>query len=316
MAQETNSPVCLQEQERNRDWLTALAPLLLLGVCYFRWSVLALVLVGTAAYMAVAALVDRRELMFRRLEPALVTGLLVTFCLPATAPIWTTAIGGGVAALLTAGVDWAGKRWHWATAPVCPALAGYLLVRYLFPASVSVYVLPSQWASVDAVAGATPLDALTDGGAYEATGRLLTGIHGGAIGEGCALVLLMAAGYLLLRRRLRWIAPVVMLLTVSGLSWLVWDAPLYSLLCGGVLLGALLLADRVYAPASYLGQAATGLLCGGVTVLMRYATGTDGTAVGVLIACIFGCLWGLAVRRFCTRAAAKEENFAKTENKC
>lgn len=308
--------ISLQERERNRDWLTALIPVLLIGFVYYGWWVPALALTGTGAYLAVAALTDGWHLLERRWEPAVVTGLLVTFCLPATAPLWVVALACAVAALFTAGVDWAVKRWSLATAPMCPALAGYLLVRLMFPAATTGFLMPVQFVPLDGVSGATPLAALWDGSARETTTRLLTGAHSSAIGEGSVLVLVLVAGYLLLRHRLRVIAPGAMLATASLLSWLVWDAPLYGVLSGGLVLASLVLADRVYAPVSYLGQALIGVLSGGVVVLMRAVTGTDGSAVAVLAGCAFGVVYSLLAGLVSSKSEAKAENFAKTENKC
>ena len=169
-----------------------------------------------------------------------------------------------VAALLVAGVDFGGRRFGFATAPVCPALAGYLLVRYLFPGAVSTFTMPVMWAPVDATAGATPLAALDNPAAREPMNRMLTGIHPGAIGEGCALVLALAALYLLLRRRIRLIAPAVMLGTICLFSLILWSAPWYGLLSGGAVLAALILADRAYAPRCWQGQVACGFTAGGL----------------------------------------------------
>lgn len=311
----TNTACALQERERNRDWLTALLPVFLIGFVYYGWWVPAMALTGCGAYLAVAGLTDRWQWVHPQVEAGLVTGLLVIFCLPVTTPLWAVALACGVAALLTAGVDKLGQRWHWVSAPVCPALVGYLLLRWVFPAQVGEFPTPVQFASLDSVSGATPMVALWDGSARETATRLFTGAHAGAIGEGCGAVLLLAAAYLLLRRRLRLIAPGAMLATVSLLSWLIWGAPLYGLLTGGVLLAALLLADRAYAPAGYLAQAVVGVLAGGVIVLVRGVSHTDGSAVAVLIACLVGCAYpalaGMVTRRF----GAGAKNFAKTEKK-
>lgn len=313
MAEKTEQIVCLQERERNRDWLTALIPLLLIGFVYYGWWTLALTLVGAGAYMAVAALMGHRDLLLRRIEAALVTGLLVTFCLPVTTPVWVVGLACGVAALLTAGVDWAGKRWHWTTAPVCPAVVGFLLARLLFPAATTAFTMPVQFVPLDGVSGATPMAALWNNTPFETTTRLFTGAHSGAIGEGCAAVILLAAVYLLLRRRVRLIAPGAMLATVCLLSWIVWNAPVYGLLTGGVMLTALLLADRAYAPTSYVGQAVVGVLTGGVIVLARAVFGTDGCGFGLLVGCLLGCFYPY-LAAFCTRyLGAKAEKSAKIE---
>lgn len=312
MAEKTEQIVCLRERERNRDWLTALVPVLLIGFVYYGWWVPALAVVGAGAYMAVAALLNRRTAA-TQLEAALVAGLLVTCCLPATAPLWTVALACAVAAVLTAGVDGIAARRSLATAPVCPALVGYLLVLWTFPSAVTEYTMPVQFTPLDGVSGATPMAALWDGSARETATRLFTGAHSSAIGEGSVAVLLLAAGYLLLRRRLRLIAPGAMLATVSGLSWLLWDAPLYGVLTGGVVLAALVLADRAYAPASYVGQAVTGVVAGGVVVLVRALTGTDGSALGLLAGCVLGCGYPWLAALVTRYRTQKEEKSVKIE---
>ncbi|MBR5524629.1 MAG: RnfABCDGE type electron transport complex subunit D [Clostridia bacterium] len=279
--------VDLQERERTLDWLTALSPILLIAICYYRWQAVGLVLTATAGYLAVTALLQWAGVTSCRTAPALVTGMLVAFCLPSTSPLWTAALGGGVAAAVaTLPVLLYGWRPTWVISrPLLqPALVGYLVVRLLFPACVSAFHLPKQWDVVDGVAGATPLVALGDPSAVESPLRLLFGVHAGAVGEGCVPVILLAALYLLLRRRLRLIAPAVMLATVSLLSLLIWDMPLYGVLVGGTVLGALLLADRAFAPAAYGPQAVSGLLVGVIVALSRLYWGMDGTAVAVLVA--------------------------------
>ena len=177
------------------------------------------------------------------------------------------------------------KRWlacPYARPLLQPALVGYLAVRLVFPGAVSAFTLPAQWDNLDGVATATPLAAFTGEGLQLSPSHLLFGIHAGAIGEGCAAAVVLCALYLLLRHRLRLIAPGSMLLTVSLLSWILWNSPLYGILSGGVALGALLLADRLTMPKDYATQAVSGVLSGGVIVLLRALTRTDGTAVALL----------------------------------
>ena len=316
MAEKIEQSVCLQDRERNRDWLTALIPIWLIGFVYYGWWVPALALTGAGAYLAVAVLSARGAWLPRRVEEALATALLVTFCLPSTAPLWAVALACAVAALLTAGVDFGSKRWHWVTAPVCPALAGYGVVRLVFPAALSGYEMPVQFVPLDGVSGATPTAALWDGTSKETLTRLFTGAHNSAIGEGCAAVILLVAAYLLLRRRLRLIAPGAMLATVALLSWLIWDAPLYGVLTGGVMLAALVMADRAYAPVSYVGQALMGVLVGGTVVLVRGVFGNDGCAVAVLAGCVFAAFYPMLAGLVSRKSEAKAEKFSKTENKC
>ena len=147
--------------------------------------------------------------------------------------------------------------------------------------------MPTQFIPVDGLAGATPLAALR-GGEVAELWKLLFGIHAGAIGETCAAAILLAALYLILRRRVRLIAPACLLVTVALLSWLLWSGvnfALYAVLAGGVLFAALLFADKETAPASSRDQIVVGVVAGTITVLIRRFGGwAEGAAVGVLAA--------------------------------
>ena len=287
MAEDIKLPCLLwEERERALDWLTALLPTLLISWIYYRWSAVWLELLAVGGYLMAARLLARTQTVSISPAPAVVTGLLVAFCLPATTPYWPAALAGGVAALVTALPELLYRRWP--DSPVSrplwqPALAGSLFVRLLFPSTVSAFSMPVLWSGVDGVATATPLAAFSGEDLLMDTQHLLFGIRAGALGEICAVATLLGAAYLLVRRRLRAIAPVCLLGTVSILSWCVWNSPLYGILAGGTLLGALLFADRTLAPVGWREQVTVGILAGVAIVLCRRFAGVDGTAVAVLI---------------------------------
>lgn len=288
----------LHERERALDWLTALSPIFLIAVCYYRWQAAGLVITASAAYVAVTVLLQWAGIGTWHTVSAMVFGSLAAFCLPATAPLWVAALAGGVAALVAVLPQWLHRTrpaWPVSHPLLHPALVGYLFVRLVFPRYTTDFRMPYQWAGLDSASGATPLTMLTNSDAVENPLRLLTGLYPAAIGEGCVPVILLAALFLLLRRRLRLIAPTVMLATVSVTSWILWQMPLYSLLMGGVMLGALLLADRAFAPVSYGEQAFCGFVAGAIVVLMRCFLTMDGTAVAVLVACGLSPLYGPAL---------------------
>ena len=144
-----------------------------------------------------------------RIAPALFGGLTAAFFLPAGAPWWLGALFGGVVAAATALpslVERVKPTWRLAQPLVHPVLLSFILVRIVFPARFANYTMPVQFIPVDGLAGATPLAALR-GGEVADLWQLLFGIHAGAIGETCAAVILLAALYLILRRRVRLIAP-------------------------------------------------------------------------------------------------------------
>ncbi len=106
---------------------------------------------------------------------------------------------------------------------------------------------------------------------------LFLGRTGGCIGEVSALALLIGGGWLLLRRVISVRIPAAYLGTVAvltlvfskGGSPVLWMA--YSLLSGGVLLGAIFMAtDYATSPVGPAAQIAYGIGCGALTVVFRY----------------------------------------------
>ncbi len=278
----------LYDRERSLDWLTGLFPLWLIAVVYYRWAAVLPVLPAMAGFVAVCLLLYRTERPVDWLLPALVTGGLIVFCLPAGVPLWAPALAGCVAGLTAALPELLSRRFAgkpFARPLLQPALVGIVLLWLLFPDRMDTFTMPAQWVSADGTTAATSLAGLGDKAQAVPIMRLFFGVYPGAMGQTCSPVVLMAGLYLGLRRRLRLIAPACMLGAVALLSWIVWGQPLYGLLAGGTLLAALLLADRTVAPAQYGLQAVTGCLAALVGVLLRRYTQTDGMAAGVLVAC-------------------------------
>ncbi len=275
------------DRERALDWLTAMVPLLIMSFIYYGWAALALILPAVAGYVVMAYLLAPTGAISRDWVPALTAGLLSAFFLPPTAPIWPAALMGGLTALTVAVPGLLGRRWPalaGAKIPFSPVLPGYLLLRLACPEAVDSYILPAQWDNLDGASTATPLAGLLSGTADLPLSRLFFGTHAAAMGEGCVLAILLGAAYLLLRRRLRLIAPATLLATVALLSWAVFGRPVYALLCGGVALGALLLADREHTAPAYGSQVAVGLVTGVLIVVLRRFAGVDGTAIALVVA--------------------------------
>lgn len=281
------------DRERVLDWLTALLPLLIVSVIYYRGQALALHVTAVGGYLMAALLLAwamKAPWTELRVAPAVVGGLLAAFCLPAGAPGWLAALFGGIVAVAQTVPALIGRvkpDWRLTQPLVHPVLLAFLLVRIVFPAHFADYTMPAQFIPVDGVAGATPLSALR-GGEVADFWQLLFGIHAGAIGEGCVAAILLGALFLILRRRVRLIAPATLIVTVALFSWVFWGTigyALYSILAGGVLLAALLFADKTTAPDAPRDQIVVGVVAGVITVLIRRFSGwAEGAAVGVLAA--------------------------------
>lgn len=200
---------------------------------------------------------------------AMVTGLLLAMTLPATVPYWQAAIGAAFAIVVVKALcGGLGQNIF------NPALSARALMMLLWPASLVRF----QALGVDGVTAATPLHhmvmpALPE----ESLLDMFLGNIPGCIGEVSALALLLGGGYLVYRKVISVRIPAAYLGTVAVLtlvfcktenpvSWM-----LYSLLGGGVMLGAIFMAtDYATSPVTSLGQIIYGIGCGALTVFFRY----------------------------------------------
>ncbi len=193
---------------------------------------------------------------------AAVTGLLLGLNLPANIPLWQCVVGSLFAMVVVKGL-FGGLGSN----PVNPAITARVFMLVAF-GSMATAATPTI---VDTVAGATPLSAetatpLTD---------LLLGLHGGAIGETCAVALLLGFAYLLIRCVITWQIPVTFVASVFALSFFLegmnLTAALAAVLSGGLLIGAIFMAtDYVTSPTTAWGKVIFGVGAGLLTVLIRY----------------------------------------------
>ena len=262
------------------DVLIALVPALVAGTIFFGPRCLVLAAVSTAAAVLSEALwrILTRQYQTVGDLSAAVTGLLLALTLPATAPYWMAALGAVFAVVAVKGF-FGGLGQNIFN----PALAARALLLLLFPAALTRFPAPGasvplHLGAADVVTAATPLHTMVMPALPEASlADMFLGNIGGCVGEVSALALLIGGGYLVARGVIKLRIPVSYLGTVAVLSFafaplepLSWM--LYSLLGGGVLLGALFMAsDYATSPATPGGQVLYGMGCGALTVLFRSA---------------------------------------------
>ncbi len=230
---------------------------------------------------------------------ALVTGLLLALTLPASVPYYVAAAGGLFAVVVVKGLcGGLGQN------AFNPALGARAFLMLLFPACLTRFpalgtALPlGELSPADVVTGATSLHhmqmpALPDASLLD----LFLGRAAGCVGEVSALALLIGGGWLVFRRVISLRIPVAYLGTVAVLS-LVFakgDSPVlwmaYSLLSGGVLLGAIFMAtDYATSPVGPAAQVVYGVGCGALTVLFRY-TGLFPEGVTYAILLMNAAVW-------------------------
>ena len=198
---------------------------------------------------------------------ALVTGVLLAMTLPHTVPYWQAVLGSVFAIIIVKALcGGLGQNIF------NPALAARAFLMLIWPVGLTRY------AGLDGVTAATPLHhmvmpALPE----ESLMDMFLGRCPGSIGELSALALLLGGAYLVYRKVISVRIPAAYLGTMAVLT-LVFaktDAPvdwmLYSLLSGGVMLGAIFMAtDYATSPATAMGQIVYGIGCGVLTVIFRY----------------------------------------------
>ncbi len=230
---------------------------------------------------------------------AVVTGMLLAFCLPATVPLWIVLVGDFFAIVvvkqLFGGI---GKNF------VNPALAARAFL-FSYPVVMSTWVAPLSYKSffnigtADIITGATPLASMS-GSALPSDFTLtqaFLGQIGGSMGEVSALAILLGGIYLLIRRVISPRIPLAYLITVAALAfifprgndnltWMLWQ-----LCSGGVMLGAVFMAtDYATSPITPIGQIIYGVGCGLLTIFIRYfGAYPEGTSYAILIMNV--CVW-------------------------
>ena len=230
---------------------------------------------------------------------AVLTGLLLGFNLPSNLPIWIIIIGA-IFAIGFAKMPFGGLGNNLFN----PALVGRAALLVAFPAQMTTWPKVGQLGSyLDAETGATPLaiikQAIKSGDASvldqlpDAT-SLLLGAHpdgAGAMGEICALALLLGLAYMLWKKIITWHIPVSIIGTVFVFAGLlhvanpVYADPVTVILSGGLMLGAIFMAtDYVTSPMTAKGQLIYGVCIGLLTVIIRnWGAYPEGMSFAILI---------------------------------
>ena len=232
---------------------------------------------------------------------ALVTGMLLALTLPASVPFGIVVLGS-VFAIVFAKCMCGGLGQNIFN----PALAARAFLMLLFPAALTHYE------TIDGFSSATPLHrmvmpTLPDNSLMD----MFLGRIPGSIGELSALALLLGGVFLVARKVISPKIPLAYLGSVAVLtfvfsktgnpiSWM-----LYSLLGGGVMLGAIFMAtDYATSPVTPMGQILYGIGCGALTVFFRYyGLFPEGVTYAILLMNL--ATWGIdritAPRRFGTK---------------
>ena len=270
------------------DVILALVPALAVSTYVLGWRVLFITGVAVAGCVVFEYLISR--LLLKRGSTigdlsAIVTGVLLAFNLPVGIPWWIVLIG----ALVAIGI---GKMTFGGLGcnPFNPALTGRIFLLIAYPVQMT------DWTTnvPDAFSGSTLL-AEVKGSTYDAAGNIvlgnmnLDGINfmgmfggnmNGSMGEIASLALILGGLYLLWRKVISWHIPVAVLGTMAlfalcvalgiGGGAMCYELPLFHILAGGALLGAIFMAtDYSTSPMTHKGMLIYGVGIGLLTMIIR-----------------------------------------------
>ncbi len=217
---------------------------------------------------------------------ALVDGLLFSFLLPATAPVWVVVLGTAVMMILGRMVFGG-----YGGSPIAAPALGWAVLAVSWPDFMDLNGMLLKWDLIEPLSELKyfGVDAISGVG----VGSLLLGENLGALGASQALMILIGGGYLMARGLLRWYIPVSFLagVIVAGTIYYVIDpqlyaSPIFHLLSGATLLSAFFLMPYPSAaPVWRLPMLIYGFFGGVLVIIIRtYGVYPDGACFAVLLA--------------------------------
>ncbi|SET62011.1 Na+-transporting NADH:ubiquinone oxidoreductase subunit B [Natronincola peptidivorans] len=285
------------KQPMMRKVIYSLIPITLGAVYFFGWRTLVLMTVVTLCGILTEYLFEKR-LNKPITEAVIVTSMLFTLTLPVSTPFWVAILG------IVFGVMFAKEVFGGFGRNVFnPALVGrtflyvcfpeYLTARWNlvasgFPGGFASYMTPAM----DSITKATPLAALNQNADIFSIHQLFLGGVSGSSGETSALLILIAAIYLVYTKTADWqlmASPIIGFVALSSLLQLLnvpgVANPTYALFSGGfIFLSIFFVTEPITAPKTDEAKWIYGLLIGMITVAIRtFGIFVGGAAFAVLI---------------------------------
>lgn len=230
---------------------------------------------------------------------AVVTGLILALNMPVTMPLWIAIVGAFIAIVLMKQL-FGGIGMNFAN----PALVARIVLFTGFASRMTAFVNPPKAArtlqimGVDGASSATPLQVEGGVGKYPLM-DLFMGVHGGVMGETCALAILIGLAWLLVTRTITATIPVAYVGSYAVFSFLLnvgelgaADAGmlvLHEVLAGGLLFGAVFMAtDYVTSPFTLKGKIVFGIGLGLITFGIRaFGNMAEGVSYAILLMNLF-----------------------------
>lgn len=295
-----------------------LLPALFTSIWFFGWGIAVHMLIGITTALVTETIM--LKLRHRPVKPviadnsALITAILLVFCIPPFAPWWITVIGVAFAMIF-------GKHLYGGLGynPFNPAMLGYAMLLISFPLEMTAWTAPVEmfenapnlistlqiilFSSIldpvlfDAITMATPLDTLKTqlGLEQELQAILKEPVFGVMAGKGWEWinVAILAGGlWLMFKKIITWHIPVALLGSLFVMACIFYFidpqsyiSPVLHLFSGATMLGAFYIAtDPVTASTTIKGRLLFGAGVGILTYTIRAWGGyPDGIAFAVLL---------------------------------
>lgn len=307
------------KQPMMRKVIYALVPIIISSIYFYGWRVLSL-LVIVSFFGSLTEWIFVRKTTKKITEAVWVTSVLFTLTLPPATPYWV-AIIGIIFGVLFGKMVFGGFGKN----PFNPALVGRAFIYVNFPRFMTV-----EWTnplggfpggfgaylgeSIDTVAQATPMLLYRSTGETLSWTQVFLGNISGSIGETSAVLIILAAIYLIYTKtasKETMFSVIGSFLVLSGLLYAFGFSqvpnPLYGLLAGGLLFGAVFMAtDPISSPKTKEGRIVYGILIGAITVIIRgFALFAGGIMFAILIGNTFAPIIDEAVNAIKASKKAK-----------
>lgn len=295
-----------------RTVIISLIPIIIASTYFFGLRVLTLLLVVTIFGVATEYIFEKFS--GRKISEAVfVSCILYTLTLPPTTPYWI-AVVGIIFGLFFGKLVFGGFGRN----VFNPALVARAFVYISFPNQLTIEWSESAFGgigalgtyltdSIEAITEATPMLIFRETGTMVETIDLLMGNVAGSIGETSAILIILAAIYLIYKKVASWeimagclIGFVVLnsILFAFGLGTI--PNTLFAILSGGFLFGTVFMAtDPISAPKTKEGKWIFGIMVGAISVIIRgFSLFAGGMMFAILIANTFVCILDEGIKAF------------------
>jgi electron transport complex protein RnfD len=293
----------------------AMIPALIMAFYFFGPKALWITLLAVVSAVLTEGIIYKLAKQPARIQDgsAVITGILLAFNLPASAPWWMPVVGSVFAiAIVKALFGGLGNN------ILNPALAARAFLLASWPVEMTAsWVAPREGtiSGINGITSATPLNLLKQSATIIASPEnfepsqvqaaqnaianlsssytnLLIGNVGGCIGETSVIALLIGALIMFYRHAISWHVPFTYIGTVAFFSWIFGGSEglftgnwIFHILSGGLILGAFYMAtDMVSSPVSHKGQMIFGVGCGILTVTIRIWGGyPEGVSYAIIL---------------------------------